>query len=64
MSDTYHDTEEQNVEQERRDAQRQLKVWGRKERALPPQGCSIAFFVFLGLLVVILAVKYIQYRNS
>ncbi len=64
MTDLHHDPEEHNATQEQRDARRQLKAWGRKERDLPPQGCSIAFFVFLGLLTLILLVKYIQYRNS
>ncbi len=64
MTDFYRNLEEDNASQEQREVKRQLKAWGRKERDLPPQGCSIAFFVFLGLLALILVVKYIQYRNS
>ncbi len=36
--------------------------WGhlfrRKDRPLPPKGCSIAFYIFLALLFVLLAVLY------
>ena len=40
--------------------------WGRllrrKDRPLPPKGCSIAFYVFLIGLFIFLAVLYIQHR--
>lgn len=42
----------------------QLKVWGRKERPLPKRGCSIAFFVFLALLILFILVQYIKYHNQ
>jgi len=42
--------------------------WGRllrrKDRPLPPQGCSIAFYIFLILLFVGLALVYILFRHS
>lgn len=34
----------------------------RKERPLPKRGCSWAFYLFLALLLVMLAVMYIRYR--
>lgn len=42
----------------------QLKVWGRRQRPLPKTGCSIAFFIFLALLILYLVIKFIQYKNQ
>lgn len=48
--------------------QREPIDWGhflrRKDRPLPPQGCSVAFYIFLFLLLAGLAVCYIFFRYS
>ena len=42
--------------------------WGhflrRKDRPLPPKGCSVAFYVFLVLLIIFLAVYFVKYSNQ
>lgn len=32
------------------------------DRPLPKAGCSIAFFVMLGLMLAVLGVMYVKYR--
>ena len=36
----------------------------RKDRPLPKKGCSVAFFIFFGLLVIALLVFYLIYKQS
>lgn len=36
----------------------------RKDRPLPKRGCSVAFFIFLAILVAILIVYYIIYKQQ
>ncbi len=36
----------------------------RKNRPLPKAGCSWAFFIFLGLLIVGVIIMYILYRHT
>ncbi len=36
----------------------------RKDRPLPKRGCSVAFFIFLALLVILLIVYYIIYKHQ
>lgn len=36
----------------------------RKERPLPPKGCSVAFYVFLLLLAAGFILTYIVYKNQ
>jgi hypothetical protein len=50
--------------QEEISPEEQLKLWGRKQRPLPKQGCSIAFFALFVLLIAYLIIKYIQFRNQ
>lgn len=38
------------------------RAFMRKDRPLPKKGCSWAFFIFLGLLTLGVAVMYIFYR--
>lgn len=37
-------------------------IFRRKDRPLPPKGCSIAFYIFLLALFVFLIVLYLQHR--
>lgn len=39
------------------------RAFMRKDRPLPKQGCSWAFFIFLGALTLGLVAMYIVYRN-
>lgn len=39
------------------------RAFMRKDRPLPKQGCSWAFFIFLGVLTLGLVAMYILYRN-
>lgn len=39
------------------------RAFMRKDRPLPKQGCSWAFFIFLGALTLGLVAMYILYRN-
>lgn len=50
--------EPNNIEQQIRFA----RLFMRKDRPLPPSGCSVAFFVVLGLLAVGLLIMYIIYK--
>ena len=36
----------------------------RKERPLPPKGCSTAFFIFLALIILALIASYIVYKHQ
>ena len=36
----------------------------RKERPLPPKGCSWAFYIFLLLLAILLFVAYLFYTKT
>ena len=38
------------------------RAFMRKDRPLPKQGCSWAFFIFLGLLTIGVAVMYVLYK--
>ena len=38
------------------------RVFMRKDRPLPKQGCSWAFFIFLGLLTIGVIVMYVWYE--
>lgn len=40
------------------------RLFMRKDRPLPKKGCSVAFFIFFGLLVALLVVYYIIYKNQ
>lgn len=59
---------ENNDHQKHDREQREPFDWGslfrRKDRPLPPRGCSVAFYIFLLLLFALLIVSYILYKNS
>ena len=38
------------------------RVFMRKDRPLPKQGCSWAFFIFLGLLTIGVVIMYAWYK--
>ncbi|MBR6441123.1 MAG: hypothetical protein IKS44_03635 [Bacteroidales bacterium] len=40
------------------------RIFLRKDRPLPAKGCSVAFFIFFGLLVIALLVFYLIYKQS
>lgn len=40
------------------------RAFMRKDRPLPKPGCSWAFFIFLGLLTLGLAIMYIKYKTQ
>lgn len=40
------------------------RLFMRKDRPLPKKGCSVAFFIFFGLLVIALLVFYLIYKQS
>ena len=40
------------------------RVFMRKDRPLPKRGCSWAFFIFLGLLTIGVAVMYVLYKTK
>ena len=40
------------------------RAFMRKDRPLPKQGCSWAFFIFLGLLTIGVVVSYVLYRTN
>lgn len=55
------------MDENQRDIESQIqfaRLFMRKDRPLPPSGCSVAFFVFLGLLTVALIVMYIIYKQQ
>ncbi len=39
------------------------RIFTRKDRPLPKRGCSWAFFIFLALILIFLAVMYIKYKQ-
>lgn len=39
------------------------RLFTRKDRPLPKPGCSWAFYIFLALILVFLAVMYIKYKQ-
>lgn len=39
------------------------RLFTRKDRPLPKRGCSWAFYIFLVLLLIFLAVMYFKYRQ-
>ena len=50
---------------DREDVDRKIdfaRVFMRKDRPLPNRGCSWAFFIFLGLLTIGVAVMYVLYK--
>lgn len=55
MSETPNDIEQQI---------RHARFFMRKDRPLPPSGCSVAFFVVLGLLTLGLIIMYIIYKQQ
>lgn len=42
--------------------------WGhflrRKDRPLPPKGCSVAFYIFLVILIIVLVIFFVKYNNQ
>ncbi len=40
------------------------RAFMRKDRPLPKPGCSWAFFIFLGLLTLGLAIMYMMYKTQ
>lgn len=40
------------------------RAFMRKDRPLPKPGCSWAFFIFLGLLALGLAIMYMMYKTQ
>lgn len=55
------------MEENQENIQEQLqfaKLFMRKDRPLPKAGCSWAFFIFLGLLVILIIVMYIIYKKQ
>jgi len=39
------------------------RLFTRKDRPLPKRGCSWAFYIFLALIFILLAVMFIKYKQ-